>query len=115
VVLYRNTPFSDAQTALSMLAPEYRFRNNPWLIPALTSRGRVTEPILTWWLVLFTLSILARYHPDLWSRLLDYNRSEVAATIAHGLDEALVVVPHLVLEVVSRPNVNSRSRILFHP
>lgn len=44
---------------------------------------------LTLWALLFCLSELARYYPDIWVRALNPDRSRAAVTLEHGLDLAL--------------------------
>ena len=52
---------------------------------------------MLWWVLLFGLSMVARYDPELWIAELDVNRSENAVPIETVLDEALTAVPELVL------------------
>jgi hypothetical protein len=59
--------------------------------------ARQPDPLLTWWAVLYALSMLARYHPEEWIEMLSVDRSAVAATLEAMLEDALAAVPRLVL------------------
>jgi hypothetical protein len=52
---------------------------------------------MTWWTLLFGLSMLARYEPAGWMQALDYESSELAAPLAKLLDIGLSRVPELTL------------------
>jgi hypothetical protein len=82
------------------VAPVYRFQGERWLRPALGSKRATLSPLMTWWALLYALSIFARYEPAAWVAALDLNESPVAVHLADALDEALTVVPHLVLEAL---------------
>jgi hypothetical protein len=91
-------------TILEGRAPEYRFYDQRWLIPAL-SEGQVLTPLMLWWALLFGLSMLARYHPDAWVTALEVNRSQLAVPLEDALDIAQSAVPHLVLEALLRTTI----------
>lgn len=85
------------------IAPEYRYRGDRFLRPAIDAAGTVPpSPLMTWWLLLYSFSILARYEPRQWMRLLDLDDSEVAALLRYALEHALTAVPQLVLEALDR-------------
>jgi hypothetical protein len=71
------------------------------LVPVIGGMRESVHPLVLWWAVLFTLSILARYEPDTWSELIDINRSREADAIEQLLDDALKMVPNLVLDVLN--------------
>jgi hypothetical protein len=58
---------------------------------------------MTWWAVLYGLSMLARYHPVEWEWALAVNSSPVAVLLEQAMDVALIVVPELVLEAIETP------------
>jgi hypothetical protein len=84
---------------ISQRAPEYRFSEERWLIRAIAD-GTVLRPLMAWWALLYSLSMLARYHPESWVNALDLNRSPLAVPLADCLDQAVTAVPHLVLEAL---------------
>jgi hypothetical protein len=66
-----------------------------WLRPSVS--GVALSSLLTWWTLLFGLSMLARYEPAGWMRALDYGSSELAAPLAGLLDIGVTRVPELIL------------------
>ncbi len=84
---------------ISQRAPEYRFSEERWLIPAIAD-GIVLRPLMAWWALLYSLSMLARYHPESWVNALDLNHSPLAVPLEDCLDQAMSAVPHLVLEAL---------------
>jgi hypothetical protein len=55
---------------------------------------------MTWWLLLYSFSILARYEPRRWMKLLDLGTPAVAVLLQYAMEEALTAVPQLVLEAL---------------
>jgi len=85
------------------VAPEYRYRGDRFLRPSIDGAGGPPPaPLMTWWLLLFSFSILARYEPRRWMKLLDRDNSKVAVLLLYALEEALSAVPQLVLEALDR-------------
>ncbi len=83
------------------IAPEYRYRGDRFLRPAIGAAGSAPpSPLMTWWLLLYSFSILARYEPRRWAKLLDLDTSKVAALLQYALEDALTALPHLVLEAL---------------
>jgi len=81
------------------IAPQHRYRHERFLRPSIEG-SPPPSPLMTWWLLLYTFSMLARYQPRKWVSSLDMDRSNVAAVINHALDQAIETVPHLVLEAL---------------
>jgi len=71
-----------------------------WLLPAPPRSDQPFEPITAWWILLFGMSILARYDPALWSSALDLDRSDRAVPLGLILDEALTAVPKLIADAL---------------
>jgi hypothetical protein len=76
---------------------EHRIHNEWWLRPDLNKAGDFLLPLLTWWALLYGLSMLARYHPAEWTAALRLDDSAEAVPLQAALDEALVAVPQFVL------------------
>jgi hypothetical protein len=55
---------------------------------------------MLWWLLLFGLSSVARYDPELWVAALDLSLRP-AVPIEATLDEALVAIPGLILSALA--------------
>lgn len=53
-------------------------------------------------MVLFSLSMLTRYQPDVWTVMIDVNRSPHATAIEHVLETALSAVPDLIDEAIDQ-------------
>jgi hypothetical protein len=56
---------------------------------------------MLWWALLFGLSSVARYEPELWIGALDVNRSPLAVPIEAALDAALEALPDLILDALT--------------
>ena len=83
------------------IAPEYRYRDDRFLRPAIDENGTVApSPLMTWWLLLYSFSILARYEPRKWTQLLALDKTQTAVLLQYALAEALAAVPQLVLEAL---------------
>lgn len=88
-------------TARELKATRYRASDDWWVFPALPGMTSPLHPVIAWWGVLFGLSMLARYAPDAWVRLIRIDDGGDANAIEHLLDAALDVVPALVLEAIT--------------
>ncbi len=89
----------ERQARIREVAPPYRHADRQWCRPAVAP-GTLLSPLMTWWAVLYALSMVARYEPDLWVGLLDVDRSQLAVPLEGLLEDALEVVPHLVLDAL---------------
>lgn len=59
-----------------------------YVFPAVGGNSRSMHPLVTWWLILFALSILARYYPRIWSRAVDLDNSTIAVPLRSLLSHA---------------------------
>ncbi len=69
-----------------------------WLLPAPPGSDQPFVPLTAWWVLLFGLSIVARYHPGLWSGALNLDSSDRAVPLGLLLDDALAAIPELIAE-----------------
>jgi hypothetical protein len=76
-------------------------RSEHWLVPAVGAGSDRLPPLLLWWVLLFGLSLLARYHPAEWRNSLNLDQSQYAHWLMELLDEALVIVPELLYETAA--------------
>ena len=83
---------------LEEIAPVYR-DGSRILLPAIT--GRLLSPLMLWWVLLFGLSSVASYDPEVWVAALDVNTSEQAVPIEAALDVALEALPELILDALT--------------
>jgi len=84
---------------VDMMATPYR--HDRWAFPRIA--GQELHPLLIWWAVLYTLSMLARYHPESWARAIDVDRSGWAVPLEHLLDQAVDALPEVVFEALEHP------------
>lgn len=77
----------DAQRTLS------NYRGSSALMPAWREGGGYLDPLLAWWVMLYALSMLARYRPVEWTRAIDVDKSSRAVWLEQLLDKALDAVP----------------------
>jgi hypothetical protein len=96
-------PKQDLKASFDKMAPEYRYRAERYLRPAVGADGSAPpSPLMIWWLLLYSFSILARYESRRWAQLLDLDGSGAAVLIEYALEEALTVIPHLILEALDK-------------
>lgn len=74
------------------------YRRHSVLLPELGESPRELRPLASWWMVLFALSMLARYSPHHWTRTMSITHSRIASRVEFILDSALHAVPELVHE-----------------
>jgi hypothetical protein len=96
------TSIDDRLAKLAEVAPAYRRRGHHWLRPSVGAQKDYLKPLITWWLLLFGLSILARYEPAVWVEALSITESDIAADLEALLDDAMLAIPQLVLEALER-------------
>lgn len=70
-----------------------RLRKDAVLMPACSDGGKSLDPLLTWWVLLYGLSMITRYEPVNWTRIVDVNRSALAVPLEAALGKALEAVP----------------------
>jgi len=85
---------------LDAIAPDYRMLGQRLLLPHVGGKD-ILSPLMLWWVLLFGLSSIARYDPELWVSALDVNNSQLAVPIEAALDTALEALPELILEALS--------------
>lgn len=64
--------------------------------PEMGQTGATIHPFLVWWAVLYAMSVIARYQPLTWGRLIDVNSSKDAAAIEQILEHAIRSLPELI-------------------
>ncbi|WP_425431668.1 YaaC family protein [Geodermatophilus poikilotrophus] len=85
---------------LTKVAPRYDRYDRGYLRPAVGG-GEILHPLLTWWLILYALSMFARYQPGAWVKHLDVASSANAVRHESLLSLGLESVPRLVLEALT--------------
>lgn len=96
---------AEIDTFFDTRAPAYRFIADRFVRPSFEPATAPPTPLMSWWLLLYSFSMLSRYQPRKWSEALDVDKSSSAAALEYALDIALEVIPHLVLEGLDRQPV----------
>lgn len=97
----QDTNVSGHLRTLDRVAPGSGEYGPRWIRPGV---GDVAmSQLMTWWALLFGLSMVARYEPGGWVSALDYDSSVLAAPLEQLLDTGLEVLPDLVLGALHRP------------
>lgn len=81
---------------LDAVAPRVDLSGARWLIPLLPGQSQPLNPLMSWWLLLFGLSMVARYHPALWTRSLSVDASTRAVPLEVVLGQAIERIPELI-------------------
>jgi hypothetical protein len=80
-----------------------RYRGRPHFFPAVANNARRSlHPLMAWWAVLYTLSMLARYQPAEWAKHINVDNSPHAVPIERLLETAIGVVPRLIAETIDQ-------------
>ncbi len=103
------------RASLDVEVPQYRYLEWRWLRPAIIADHKPPSPLMTWWILLFGLSMVARYHPVPWTQALDVDSSPVAVTLEVTMNRALDALPHLVFEAVLDLPTRLPARDSFDP
>jgi hypothetical protein len=98
-----STGHSDARRELLLtnVAPAYGDKYVGWLRPVVNGANDQLSVLMTWWVILFGLSMLARYYPRDWMAMLDVDRpSSDAVLIETMLEDGLSALPQIVLDAL---------------
>jgi hypothetical protein len=69
------------------------YRGDRLTFAGLGDPPRSTYPLMIWWAILYVLSMLTRYEPEGWAKVVDVNTSPDAVPVEFLLEEALSVIP----------------------
>ncbi|MGZ3303803.1 MAG: YaaC family protein [Isosphaeraceae bacterium] len=78
----------------------FNYQGTAFAFPSVGDSELSTHPLLLWYAILYGLSMLSRYQPKEWSRLINIDLSEDASPIEGALDEAMRSLPQLILETL---------------
>jgi hypothetical protein len=70
--------------------------------PTLTGSDRGIHPLMAWWAILHSLSMLARYQPAEWSAQIDVDHSRHAVAFEILLKDAMAIVPVIIAETIEQ-------------
>lgn len=82
--------------SIDQIAPKVAFGESRYLIPRLANQEKMLSPLMLWWVLLYGFSVYARYHPELWQRTLDVDRSSAAVGIEHIMTHAMKCLPGMI-------------------
>lgn len=105
-MLSSSWPLKGHWRSLDDVAPKNVLDGDRWLIPRLPDEAQLLSPLMLWWVLLFGLSLLARYEPALWANALAVDRSDRAVPLEVLLNQAVDALPTLVYSALIG---------LFHP
>jgi hypothetical protein len=72
-----------------------------YFLPVLPSMKQELHPLMAWWAVLYTLSMLARYQPATWVKLISVDDSQHALPIERLLERAISHLPVLIADTIT--------------
>jgi hypothetical protein len=84
-------PGADIDAFASSITLPYRGDDERYVYPALGGATMPLHPLLAWWAILFTLSMLARYEPAAWMKHISVDSSPDAVPLKNALDRGLDV------------------------
>ena len=79
-----------------------KYNGSQYFFPTVTGSDQGMHPLMAWWVVLYSLSMLARYQPAEWSAQIDVDHSRHAVALETLLKDAMVIVPLLVAETTEQ-------------
>ena len=81
--------------------PDQINERHAWIFPKAPDAEDPLHPLISWWAVLFILSMLSRYQPNQWIAELNVDSSANAVPIEHILEAALSVCPNLIVDAIA--------------
>ncbi|WP_024876840.1 YaaC family protein [Saccharomonospora piscinae] len=78
------------------------YKETLYFFPVIAPNSHSLHPLMAWWAVLHTLSMLARYQPAEWASHINVDTSQHAIAIERLLKEAIRTVPRLVAEAIDQ-------------
>jgi hypothetical protein len=77
------------------------YAGSRYFLPVLSPMKRDLHPLMAWWAVLYTLSMLARYEPATWVKLISVDDSQHAVPIERLLERAITHIPALIADTIA--------------
>ncbi|WP_329266511.1 YaaC family protein [Streptomyces sp. NBC_01451] len=90
---------AERQAHLRALARGYA--GGRYFLPVLGSMKRDLHPLMAWWAVLYTLSMLARYEPAAWGKHINVDASPHTVPIERLLERAINHLPVLIADAIT--------------
>lgn len=91
--------YQEIKAATAAHTQPYRLHDQ-YVFPIVGNNTAALHPLMSWWAVLYALSMLARYHPEAWAKHIAVDTSTTAVPIEQLLTKALAVVPEVMLKTL---------------
>jgi hypothetical protein len=72
------------------------YRGDTIIVPAVPGTNSEMQPMMIWWAILYSLSMLTRYRPETWTELVDVDALKYAVAIEFILEVGLDAVPDVI-------------------
>jgi hypothetical protein len=72
------------------------YRGDTVILPAVPGTTSEMQPVMIWWAILYSLSMLTRYRPETWTELVNVDASKYAVPVEFILEVGLDAVPDVI-------------------
>ncbi|MGA5454753.1 YaaC family protein [Streptomyces umbrinus] len=76
------------------------YKGRTYFFPLLGTNRVSLHPLMAWWAVLHTLSVLVRYQPAEWDSCVDVDHSTYAVPVEELLKHAMLALPRLIADTI---------------
>ncbi|MGW6489323.1 YaaC family protein [Streptomyces sp. NPDC055056] len=77
------------------------YAGDRYFLPVLAPMKGKLHPVMAWWAVLYTLSMLARYQPAEWVKVISVDDNPHAVPIVRLLERAINHLPVLIADATT--------------
>ncbi|WP_407547410.1 YaaC family protein [Streptomyces sp. Pv4-95] len=77
------------------------YAGDRYFLPVHPPMKRELHPLMAWWAVLYALSMLSRYQPAVWGKLISVDNSQHAVPIERLLERAINHLPVLIADTIA--------------
>ncbi|MGW7450173.1 YaaC family protein [Streptomyces sp. NPDC054787] len=94
-------PATEAERGEYLRSMTRPYAGERYFLPVLAPMKRELHPLMAWWAVLYALSMLARYQPAAWVKLISVDDSRHALPIERLLERAISHLPVLIADTIA--------------
>ncbi|MDT0398488.1 MULTISPECIES: YaaC family protein [Streptomyces] len=91
---------SVAQRRERLRAMTRAYAGHRYFFPAVAGLPRELHPLMAWWVILYALSMLARYQPAQWAGHIDVDGNRHAVPIEKVMERAMEHLPVLIADTI---------------
>lgn len=91
---------SDKADSDEIASRTFSYQGVSYAFPRVGGCETAAHPLLLWYAILYGLSMLSRYEPKVWARLIAIDSSQDASPIEAALDEATRTLPQVILQTL---------------